>query len=110
MRRIYDPTQYPFLAPLQPINRFVSVSAFLLFAAQVPFVVNLFWSLFRGPKAEINPWRDNSLEWTVSSPPPHGNFAAPPTVYRGPYEYSVPGAAEDFLPQNDPAPAPGGHP
>ena len=109
MRRLYDPTQYPFLAPLQPINRFVSVSAFLLLAAQLPFVVNFFWSLFRGPKAEINPWRDNSLEWTVASPPPHGNFAATPTVYRGPYEYSVPGAAEDFLPQDQPAPAPGGH-
>ena len=109
MRRLYDPTQYPFLAPLQPINRLVSVSAFLLLAAQVPFVVNFFWSLFRGPKAEVNPWRDNSLEWTVPSPPPHGNFAVTPTVFRGPYEYSVPGAAQDFLPQDEPAPAPGGH-
>ncbi len=105
MRRLYDPTQYPFLAPMQPINRFVSVSAFLLMAAQLPFIVNLFWSLFRGPKAPINPWRDNSLEWTVPSPPPHGNFVAAPTVYRGPYEYSVPGEAEDFLPQDRPAPA-----
>ncbi|MEK7668767.1 MAG: cytochrome c oxidase subunit I, partial [Gemmatimonadota bacterium] len=89
----------------QPMNRFVSVSAFLLFAAQVPFVANFFWSLFRGPKAAANPWRDNSLEWTVPSPPPHLNFAATPTVHRGPYEYSVPGAAEDFLPQDQPAPA-----
>ena len=99
MRRIYDPTQYPFLQPLQPLNRFISVSAFLLLAVQLPFAVNFFWSLFRGPKAEVNPWRDNSLEWTVPSPPPHGNFAATPRVYRGPYEYSVPGADKDFLPQ-----------
>ena len=68
MRRLYDPTQYDFLKPLQPINRFISVSAFLLFAAQLLFVVNFFWSLFRGPKARTNPWRDNGLEWTGPSP------------------------------------------
>ncbi len=105
MRRIYDPSQYEFLQPLSGMNRFVSVSAFLLGLAQLPFIVNFFWSLFRGQKADINPWRDNGLEWTVPSPPPHGNFAHTPTVYHGPYEFSHPGAAEDFLPQNQPAPA-----
>ncbi len=102
MRRIYDPTQYEFLQPLQPMNKFITVSAILLFVAQLPLVVNFFWSLVRGRKAEINPWRDNGLEWTVPSPPPHGNFAVTPTVYRGPYEFSSPEVEEDFLPQNVP--------
>jgi cytochrome c oxidase subunit 1 len=103
MRRIYDPTQYEFLQPYQPMNRFITLSAILLFVAQLPFIANFFWSMFRGRKADNNPWQDNGLEWTVPSPPPHGNFAMTPTVYRGPYEFSAPGAGEDFLPQNVPA-------
>jgi cytochrome c oxidase subunit 1 len=102
MRRIYDPTQYEFLQPYQPMNKFITLSAMLLFVVQLPFIVNFFWSMFKGKKADINPWQDNGLEWTVPSPPPHGNFAVTPTVYRGPYEFSAPGAGEDFLPQNVP--------
>ena len=91
------------LSWFQPMNRFITISAILLFVVQIPFVVNFFWSLFRGKKAEINPWRDNGLEWTVPSPPPHGNFETTPTVYRGAYEFSSPEAApEDFLPQSAP--------
>jgi len=105
MRRIYDPNTYEFLRPLQPLNTFISVSAFLLFASQLVFVWNLFHSMFRGPRAERNPWRDNGLEWTTSSPPPHGNFETTPTVYHGPYEFSRPDMVEDFLPQNQPLPA-----
>ena len=102
MRRIYDPTQYTFMQPMQPMNRFITISAFLLFVSQIPFVINFFWSLFKGKKAEINPWRDNGLEWTVPSPPAHGNFEITPTVYRGPYEFSSPEVDEDFLPQTTP--------
>ncbi|MBI4538626.1 MAG: cbb3-type cytochrome c oxidase subunit I, partial [Gemmatimonadetes bacterium] len=102
MRRIYDPTQYAFLQPLQPVNQFISVSAFLLGAAQLLFAINFIWSLFRGRKAEPNPWKANSLEWTAPSPPPHGNFAETPTVYRGPYEYSSPQSENDYLPQSEP--------
>ncbi|MGD8866626.1 MAG: cbb3-type cytochrome c oxidase subunit I [Gemmatimonadales bacterium] len=102
MRRIYDPTQYEFLARFQGMNKFISISAFMLFAAQIPFVINFFWSLSKGERAGENPWRDNGLEWTVPSPPPHGNFAVTPTVYRGPYEYSAPESEADFLPQNVP--------
>ena len=114
MRRLYDPTQYEFLKPLQPLNTFISISAFLLFASQLIFAVNFIASWFTGAKAGPNPWHDNGLEWTLPSPPPHGNFAVTPTVYRGPYEYSSPLVEEDWLPQDrrldrSPAPAPGGH-
>ena len=102
MRRIYNPTQYEFLQPLQPINIFITISAFILGLSQIPFVVNFFWSLFAGKKAERNPWQANTLEWTAPSPPPHGNYEVTPTVYRGPYEYSSPLVKEDWLPQTKP--------
>jgi cytochrome c oxidase subunit 1 len=112
MRRIYNPTQYPFLAPMQGWNRMITVSAICLGAAQIIFAINFFWSLFRGPKpATDNPWQANTLEWQAPSPPPHGNWGPTlPTVYRGPYEYSSPEVPEDYLPQTrrlagQPAPA-----
>jgi cytochrome c oxidase subunit I len=101
MRRIYNPTQYEFLKPLQPINVFISISAFVLGAAQFIFLANIIWSLARGKKATENPWNANTLEWTAPSPPGHGNWVgAVPVVYRGPYEYASPEVAEDFLPQS----------
>jgi cytochrome c oxidase subunit I len=100
MRRIYNPTQYEFLHPLQPMNIFITVSAILLGVSQIPFVVNFFWSLFGGRRAERNPWQANTLEWVAPTPTPHGNFEAIPTVYRGPYEYSSPEVPEDYLPQD----------
>ncbi len=100
MRRIYNPMQYEFLLPLQPVNVFITVSALVLGIAQIPFVINFFWSLFAGKKAERNPWQANTLEWTAPSPPPHGNWGDTlPVVYGGPYEYSPPGVSEDYLPQ-----------
>ena len=99
-RRIYDYTQYAHLAHVGGLNRMMSVAAFLLLAAQGLFVVNFFWSLARGRAAGDNPWLANTLEWATSSPPPHGNFATTPTVYHGPYEYSVPGRTQDWLPQH----------
>jgi len=102
MRRIYNPTQYEFLQPLQEWNVFITISALLLGLSQLPFLINFFWSLFAGKKAERNPWRANTLEWSAPTPPPHGNFEVQPTVYRGPYEYSSPEVNEDFLPQDRP--------
>jgi cytochrome c oxidase subunit 1 len=99
-RRIYDYTQYAHLAQFGGLNRMMSVSAFILGASQMVFIVNFFWSLFRGKKALANPWEATTLEWTTSSPPPHGNFEKTPTVYHGPYEYSVPGYKTDWLPQH----------
>jgi cytochrome c oxidase subunit 1 len=102
MRRIYDPTIYQFLEHLGGLNRFITISAFLLFAAQLIFVVNFIGSWFRGTKASDNPWEDTGLEWTTSSPPPHGNWAHTPTVYHPPYEFSNPIVKEDYLPQSQP--------
>ncbi|MBI2181927.1 MAG: cbb3-type cytochrome c oxidase subunit I [Deltaproteobacteria bacterium] len=102
MRRIANPMQYEFLKPLEPLNMFITLSAILLLVSQVVFVINFFMSLARGKAAERNPWQANTLEWTTDSPPPHGNFAAVPSVYRGPYEYSSPESAEDWLPQDRP--------
>jgi cytochrome c oxidase subunit 1 len=99
MRRIYDPSQYEFLAPLAPLNKFITINALLLMLVQLPFVWNFIVSWYNGKKASDNPWEANGLEWTVPSPPPHGNFAEVPMVYRGPYEYSSPLVEEDFLPQ-----------
>lgn len=101
MRRIYNPTQYEFLQPMQHWNVFITVSALLLGASQLFFVINFFWSLFAGKKAEQNPWQANTLEWTAApTPPPHGNFLTQPIVYRGAYEYSSPEVKEDWLPQD----------
>jgi len=100
MRRIYNPTQYEFLLPMQHWNVFITVSAFLLGASQFIFLYNFIVSLFAGKKAERNPWQANTLEWSAPTPPPHGNFEVQPVVYRGPYEYSSPEVEEDWLPQD----------
>ncbi len=98
-RRYAGYDKFESLAHLHPVNVFISISAFLLFAGQLPFVVNFFWSLFAGRKAVRNPWLANTLEWEAPSPPPHGNFDKPLVVYRGPYEYSDPDVSDDYLPQ-----------
>ena len=100
LRRQYDPLQYAHAVPTQPLNVFISASAWLLGLAQIPFIINFFGSIFWGKKVNTNPWEATTLEWTAPSPPPHGNFEAPPQVYRGPYEYSVPGQKHDFWPQS----------
>jgi cytochrome c oxidase subunit 1 len=103
-RRIYDYTNFPDLnrPELQDLRILATMSLVVLLAFQVVFFVNFFRSIWKGPKAERNPWRANTLEWVAASPPPHGNFEVLPTVYRGPYEYAVPGREEDYFPQNVP--------
>ncbi len=82
------------------LNVVTSGSAWLLAVFQVPFIINLFLSVFVGKKVENdNPWDATTLEWATPTPPPHGNFDVEPVAYRGPYEYSVPGAPRDFTPQ-----------
>jgi cytochrome c oxidase subunit 1 len=118
-RRIADYTGYATWAPLQGINQFMTISLLaLLLPGVAVFVVNLVYSLRRGPQAEQNPWQANTLEWAAPSPPlPHRNFERLPTVYRGPYEYGSPEVEEDWLPQHrdlsarpSPVPVPAGQP
>jgi len=84
------------------LNIVTSGFAWMLAIAQVPFIINLFGSAIFGKKAKgINPWDATTLEWSTPTPPPHGNFDKEPVAYRGPYEYSVPGADSDFTAQFD---------
>jgi cytochrome c oxidase subunit 1 len=101
-RRYFDPLSFEWLQNLAGLNQFISISAFVLGAAQIIFLANFFYSLFGGKRVDRNPWHSNTLEWTAPSPPPHGNFETTPIVYRGPYEYSSPESDEDYLPQTQP--------
>ncbi|MGI6856278.1 cytochrome c oxidase subunit I [Mesorhizobium sp. 1B3] len=107
------PRRYPELGEtafipdsVHTLNAFITVAALVVGVAQMVFLFNLFWSLRYGKDAGGNPWRATTLEWqTPTTPPPHGNWGNElPVVYRWAYDYSVPGAKEDFIPQNDPGP------
>jgi len=106
-RRYSQLTEVAYLHHLIPLNTFMTYAAFITVAAQLIFVINLFWSMFKGPKASGNPWEATTLEWTTATPPPHDNFGGhTPVVNHGPYEYSVPGAPRDYIMQTDPAGVP----
>jgi cytochrome c oxidase subunit 1 len=89
------------------LNMFITTAALIVGASQLVFFYNMIWSYFYGPKAGSNPWRATTLEWqTPDTPAKHGNWGPKlPVVYRWAYDYSVPGAPEDFIPQNVPADA-----
>ena len=108
-RRLYDGgQQYAHAQGVLQWNEFMSVAAWSLAIFQLPFMINFFLSIWKGRKVENdNPWEATTLDWATPTPPPHGNFAKVPEVYRGPYEYSVPGHPTDFFPQNEPEPAKG---
>ena len=102
-RRYSQYTEVAYLQKLQPLHVFMTYAAIITIAAQFIFVINLFWSMFKGPKASDNPWEATTLEWTTATPPPHDNFGGvTPVVNHGPYEYGVPGAAKDYVMQTDP--------
>jgi cytochrome c oxidase subunit I len=102
-RRYYSWTGFEFSNMYTDLNMFVSVAAFLTFGAQLIFLFNFFYSMYRGRVASLNPWRSNTLEWTTPLHPGHGNWPGEiPAVYRWPYDYSKPGAPEDFIPQTVP--------
>ncbi|MGP0059655.1 MAG: cbb3-type cytochrome c oxidase subunit I [Beijerinckiaceae bacterium] len=88
----------------EALNAVITIAALVVGFAQIVFLFNLIWSLFKGKEAGGNPWRATTLEWqTPQTPPAHGNWGKElPVVYRWAYDYSVPGAKEDFIPQNQP--------
>jgi cytochrome c oxidase subunit 1 len=104
-RRYFDFNALQYLPPqTSALNIAITVAALTVGAAQLIFLGNLIWSALWGKRAEANPWGATTLEWqTPTTPPPHGNWGAQtPTVYRWAYDYSVPGAERDFIPQNVP--------
>ena len=102
-RRYSQFTEYRFLDSIHPLVIFVSIAAIITALVQLVFYFNLIWSVFKGKKAGENPWEATTLEWTTTSPPPHDNFSGVlPVVYRGPYEFAVPGAPNDYVMQTEP--------
>ena len=102
-RRYYSNTAFPMFDNLADINVLITYFAIIGGAAQLIFIFNFFYSIWRGPKAKQNPWRGNSLEWTTPVEHIHGNWPGDiPVVYRWAYDYCKPGAEEDFVPQNVP--------
>ena len=103
LRRYSQSTEVAYILKLLPIQRFITIAAFITIASQFIFLFNLFWSMIKGAKASDNPWEATTLEWITATPPPHDNFGGrTPVVNNGPYEYSVPGAPRDFVMQSDP--------
>jgi cytochrome c oxidase subunit 1 len=98
-RRYYAYSTYEFLREAAAQNATISTLAIALSVGQLVLLVNLCWSLFSGRAASTNPWHATTLEWTVESPPPHGNFTKQPIVSRGPYDYSNEDTHLDYLPQ-----------
>jgi len=102
-RRLWDGgVTYAHAQEVLPLNKVMSYSAWTLALFQLPFIFNLFWSIWKGRKVDDNPWEATTLDWATPTPPPHGNFETIPVVYRGPYEYSTPGHITDFFPQHQP--------
>jgi cytochrome c oxidase subunit 1 len=102
-RRYYSWTAFETFSGFADLNMLVSVAAIVTLGAQFIFLFNFFYSMFRGRLAPANPWNANTLEWTTPRNPGHGNWPGEiPSVYRWPYDYSKPGAPDDFIPQTIP--------
>ena len=99
-RRYYQFTLLKEFEIWADVNVMITMAAMLGGIAQLFFLFNFFYSIFKGKKAEQNPWESNTLEWSTPVEHLHGNWPGEiPTVYRGPYEYSRPDREEDFFPQ-----------
>jgi len=102
-RRYYTNSEFPLFDNLIEINELISMFAIMAFIGQLLFFFNFVYSALRGPKAPQNPWRGNTLEWTTPVEHIHGNwYGEIPEVFRWSYDYSKPGAKEDFIPQTTP--------
>ena len=102
-RRYYTNTAFPYFDDLADINVLITVFALIAGLAQLVFLFNFFYSMYYGKKAEQNPWKSNTLEWTAPVEHMHGNWPGKiPQVFRWAYDYSKPGKEEDFVPQSVP--------
>jgi cytochrome c oxidase subunit 1 len=119
-RRYSELTGAQYVMALAPLQKFITIAAIVTISGQVLFIVNFFWSMFKGAAAGANPWECTTLEWTLPSPPPENGFGErEPVITHAPYEYSmpgpptradvarggveVPGAKSDFVMQDAPA-------
>jgi cytochrome c oxidase subunit 1 len=103
-RRLYDAgLQYAHAQGTLGIQTHMTWAAVALGVFQLPFIINIVWSLRRGAEAGENPWHATTLEWQTSSPPDAGNFVQTPEVHRGAYDYNVPGHGRDYVMQGEPA-------
>jgi cytochrome c oxidase subunit 1 len=102
-RRYYSYSEFPMFNGVVDLNIIVTVFAIIGAVAQIIFLYNFFYSIYRGQRAPQNPWRSNTLEWTAPVQHMHGNWPGKlPEVHRWPYDYSKPGKPDDFVPQNVP--------
>ena len=102
-RRYYSNSSFPMFDDLVNINETITLFAILGGFAQIIFLFNFYYSMFRGKKATQNPWESNTLEWTAPIKHMHGNWPGKiPEVHRWPYDYSKPGKEMDFVPQTIP--------
>ncbi len=102
-RRYYSNSSFPMFDGMTDINIVITISAIIGALAQIFFFFNFFYSMYKGNKASKNPWKSNTLEWTAPVEHIHGNWPGEiPSVHRWPYDYSKPGAQEDYIPQNVP--------
>jgi len=102
-RRYYSFTNFDAFSGFTDLNMFISIAAIFTFVGQLVFLFNFIYSIYRGRKAPANPWGSTTLEWTTPRNPGHGNWPGEiPQVYRWPYDYSKPGAEEDFIMQTVP--------
>jgi cytochrome c oxidase subunit 1 len=84
---------------IMELNKWILWAAICLGLAQIPFIINLFWSIKHGEKVGTNPWEATTLDWHTPTPPPHGNFPQQPHIVRGPYEYNAPDHNGAYAPQ-----------
>jgi cytochrome c oxidase subunit 1 len=99
-RRYSELTGVQYVAAMAPLQKIITYAAIVTLAGQIIFLVNFFWSMFKGQRAEANPWECSTLEWTLASPTPDEGFGPNrPSVSRGAYEYGGDGAA-DYQMQN----------
>jgi cytochrome c oxidase subunit 1 len=99
-RRYYQFSLIPEFGIWMDVNVLITVAAWLGGVAQLLFIYNFFYSIFKGPVASTNPWESNTLEWSTGLKHIHGNWEGDiPTVYRGPHEYSRPDRELDYFPQ-----------
>ena len=102
-RRYYTNSAFPMFDELTNINEVITFFAIIGGLVQLLFIFNFIYSIFKGTKASQNPWKSNTLEWTTPVERIHGNWPGEiPAVERWAYDYSKPGANEDFIPQNVP--------